>query len=634
MCGITGFWGVTERAALARLKAMTAAIAHRGPDGQNCWLDGGVGLGHARLAIIDLDGGDQPMWDAEQRRVIAFNGEIYNYRELRTELAAAGFRFRTRSDTEVIAAAITAWGVEGGLRRLRGMFAFGLYDTSTETLLLARDRVGIKPLYYAPVRGGLLFGSEQKALLASGMLERRADAVAIHDYLAQGYATTPHTCWSEIRLLEPGTWLEIGPAGVRHGRYWLWEAQEDTTLSFEDAAERTRTVLQDALRYHLISDVPVAAFLSGGLDSALNVALLAGGLQPGIQTFTMAFADPAYDESAVAREIAASLRTRHREIRMDGASDDFDLFVRIVSQYDEPFGDSSCLPTYLICREMRRHVKVAISGDGGDEVLGGYVRHVRARQLAALARLRPLDPVLTPALAATARWTGRGGQQAAKAWEYARLPRWEMLWSLPSYFSEGERRAFYRPSYAATALAGGATATRFADFVPAGQRDPVKQLIAAEFRLRLHADYLRKVDVASSAHGLEVRVPYLDNAMLELSTSLPTRYRIDARGNTKLLARRLSRDLLPASVVSRRKTGFSVPLDDWLGPGLRARLADMILDPGARINQFIRPDAVAATWRSFADPAAGEPRSRFQRYQRAFLLVALEIWLQRWSPSL
>jgi asparagine synthase (glutamine-hydrolysing) len=634
MCGIAGFWGITERAALTRLKAMTDAVAHRGPDGQACWVDGAVGLGHTRLAIIDLEGGDQPMWDHDQRRVIVFNGEIYNYRELRDELAAAGFQFRTLSDTEVIAAAIAAWGVESGLRRLRGMFAFGLYDTVTDTLLLARDRVGIKPLYYAPLRDGLLFGSEQKALLASGLLERRANSVAIHDYLAQGYATTPHTCWAEIRMLEPGAWLEIGPNGIRHGSYWRWEAREDTTQSFEDVAERTRAVLRDALRCHIISDVPVAAFLSGGLDSALNVALLADGLLPGIQTFTMSFADPAYDESAVARGIAASLRTRHREIRMSSSSDDFDLFVRIVSQYDEPFGDSSCLPTYLICREMRRHVKVAISGDGGDEVLGGYIRHLRARQLAALAWLRPLDSLLTPALAATARWAGRGGQQAAKAWQYARLPRSEMLWSLPSYFSEQERREFYQPAYAAIALEGGATATRFADLVPADQRDPVKQLIAAEFRLRLHADYLRKVDVASSAHGLEVRVPYLDNDMLELSMSLPTRFRIDARGHTKLLARRISRDLLPASVVSRRKTGFSVPLDDWLGPGLRSRLADMLLDPSARLHQFIRRDAVAAIWRSFAAPTGAERLSRFQRYQRAFLLVSLEIWLQRWSPTL
>lgn len=634
MCGIAGFWGAGGRDPARQLEAMTSAIAHRGPDGQATWLGDRVGLGHARLAIIDLATGDQPMWDAQRRTVIVFNGEIYNYRELREQLCAEGFRFNTRSDTEVIPAAIAAWGIERGLRRLRGMFAFALYDTEADTLLVARDRVGIKPLYYAEIGDALLFASEQKALLTSSSVTRRADAIAIHDYLAQGYPTTPRSCWAGIRMLEPASWLEIGPSGVRRGRYWRWEARPDSELSFDETAALTRDVLRDALRAHTVSDVPLAAFLSGGLDSSLSVALLADGIMPDIQTFTMGFADPSYDESTVARTIAARLGTRHREVSMAGTGEDFDLFVRIVSQYDEPFGDSSCLPTYLLCREMRKHVKVVLSGDGGDEVLGGYVRHVRARQLATLATLRPVSSVITPLMDAASRWTGRRGHQVAKAWAYAQMPRQEMLWALPSYFSEEERHAFYQPEFARLASAEGATAIRFSELALSDEDDPVKQLIAAEFRLRLHADYLRKVDIASSAHGLEVRVPFLDNELLELSMSLPTRYRVDSRGRTKLIARKLARELLPREVTRRRKTGFSVPLDHWVGPVLRCRLEELLLDPRARINELIRPDATAAIWRSFASPTASERLSRFQRYQRAFLLIALELWLQEWAPTL
>jgi len=635
VCGIAGFWDLnrhTERR--ARLERMTAAIAHRGPDGQACWLGDDVGLGHARLAIIDLTGGDQPMWDAAEQMVIVFNGEIYNHRELRAELESKGFTFRTRSDTEVIPAALEAWGIEGGLLRLRGMFAFALYDERRHTLLLARDRVGIKPLYYAQAENGLLFGSEQKALLAAGVLSGRVNPAAVHDYLAQGYPMTPATCWGEIDLLEPGTWLEIGPAGVRKGRYWAWRTCDETTLSLRAATEQTRQALHDALRCHLISDVPLAAFLSGGLDSSLMVAMVSQDLLPGLQTFTMGFDDREFDESGIAREVADRAKTDHHEVRMDSGEGDPDLFVRVVTQYDEPFGDSSCLPTYMVCREMRRHVKVALSGDGGDEVLGGYVRYVRARQLAALSQWRAGSGMVSPLVGLIGRHMGRRGHQVAKAWDFAQLPRRSMLLSLHTYFSEQERLAMYRPEFAELALAEGPTVERFARCVSPDESDPVKQLIGAEFRMRLHADYLRKVDVASSAHGLEVRVPYLDNALCDLAMTLPTHYMLTAGGRTKLIARRLAKDLLPHRVAHHAKKGFSIPLDRWMGPRLHAFLEDLVLDPHARMYAWLKREAVADVWRAFARPETGGNASRFQRYQRAFLLVSLELWLRRWEPAL
>jgi asparagine synthase (glutamine-hydrolysing) len=612
---------------------MTSAIAHRGPDGLGYWLGSDVALGHARLAIIDLNRGHQPMWDAAEQKVIVFNGEIYNYGELREQLEAKGFTFRTDSDTETIAAAIAAWGIDGGLQRLRGMFAFALYDTVARTMLLARDRVGIKPLYYARTRDGLLFASEQKALLASGLLSKRVNPVAVHDYLSQGHPTTPETCWAEIQMLEPGTWLQIGPSGERSGRFWTWRTGADTRLSFEQATDQLRETLHEALRYHLISDVPLAAFLSGGLDSSLIVALLSQGLMPGVHTFTMGFGDPAFDESASAREIATAFGTTHHELQLDTGADDQDLFSSIVNQYDEPFGDSSCVPTYLVCREMRKHVKVALSGDGGDEVLGGYVRYTRARQLATLSRLRPAASVVTPLIDLGTRRLGSRGHQVWKAWDYAQMPRVSMLHALPTYFSETERVGMYREQFADLALSSGPTVDRFTRFVPPDEPDPVKQLIAAEFQHRLHADYLRKVDVASSAHGLEVRVPYLDNALIDMAMELPTRYKISRTGTTKLLARRLASELLPREVAEAGKKGFSIPLDRWVGPRLRTFLHDLLLDPSARLHDWIEPHAVADVWNAF-NGNGNKVLSRFQRYQRAFLLISLELWLRRWNPVL
>ena len=636
MCGIAGFWGEIAQTpdALAQLERMTAALSHRGPDGQSCWLGIDVGLGHTRLAIIDVQGGAQPMWDAQEKTVIVFNGEIYNYVELKRELEARGYVFRTRSDTEVIPAVIATWGIELGLRQLRGMFAFALYDIRTHRLLLARDRVGIKPLYWALISGGLLFASEQKALLTSSLVSHRVNPVAVHDYLAQGYPITPATCWADIQMLEPGTWLEIGPNGMQTGRYWQWHPRENGSLSLDEATEKTQRTLLDALRCHLLSDVPVGAFLSGGLDSSLIVALLGRNLAPGIQTFSMGFGDPAYDESPYARQVATYCGTKHYEARMENNEADPDLFCRILGQFDEPFGDSSCIPVYLICGEMRKRVKVVLSGDGGDEVLGGYVRYVYAQRLARLARFRSVGPALNPVFQCAGQWLGRRGFQAAKAWRFAQMPREEMLCALNAYFSEEDRLSIYRPDFARVALSQGPTSARFARFIPDGLSDPVQQLIAAEMQLRLHADYLRKVDIASSAHGLEVRVPYLDNDMLNLAGDLPVRFKIAANGETKMLSRRLARQLLPPDIAAKPKQGFGLPLDHWIGARMREFLRELLLGPQARIASWFRPEVVEEIWRAFVDVHTAGGLSRYQRYQRIFLLASLELWLRRWEPEL
>jgi asparagine synthase (glutamine-hydrolysing) len=635
MCGIAGFFGEIARApgVDSLLESMTAALAHRGPDGESRWLGPDAGLGHTRLAIIDLASGNQPMWSACEQHVIVFNGEIYNYPELREQLLSLGYQFRTRSDTEVIWAAIDAWGIERGLLSLRGMFAFALYNTRERTLLLARDRVGIKPMFLARMAQGIAFASEPKALLRLPSAPRRLNPAAIHDFLGTGYATAPATCWSDIEVLEPGSWLKLTPGGEQRGRYWKWSPQEHREMTLRAATERVEATLRDAVRSHLISDVPVGTFLSGGLDSSLITALLAGTGER-TRTFSVGFSDSAFDEAPYARQVAKKFGADHTEIQLSSGEGDPDLFRAVVEQYDEPFGDSSCIPTYLICREVRKQLKVVLSGDGGDEVLGGYTRYVNARRIASLARLNGFLPKLKPFTKFAQTSLGRFGRQAAKAWSFAQMPAVERLSALQSYFSEEQRRWMYQPDFASLAAGKGTTADRLRPFVPEHLDDPIQQMITTEMRLRLHADYLRKVDVASSAHGLEVRVPFLDANMLDLAAELPVNFKIAADGETKILSRRLAQKYLPAGCGTRAKQGFSIPLDRWCSAKMRDFFQDILLDSRARSRSILRPEAIGQVWSAFA---SGEPTaqlSRYQRYQQLFLLASLELWLRRWSPAI
>ena len=635
MCGIAGFWGDPARGeeAESRLLAMTSALAHRGPDGQGHWLGQGVGLGHTRLAIIDLAGGAQPMWSVCGRHVVVFNGEIFNYPELRDQLLQLGYRFQTRSDTEVIWAAIDAWGIERGILSLRGMFAFALYDANEQTLLLARDRVGIKPLYLARLPGGVAFASEPKALLTLPAVRRRLNPAGVHDYLGTGYATVPATCWADIEALEPGHWLKLGLKAEHGGRYWRWTPNARNGMTLEDASARADTILQDAVRCHLIADVPVGTFLSGGLDSSLLTALLSGrGDRP--RTFSVGFGDRDYDETSHARQVASQFDTDHRELQLSSGEGDPDLFRTIVEQFDEPFGDSSCIPLYFICREVRKELKVVLSGDGGDEVLGGYPRYVHARHLASLARLNFLMPRMQPLARFARNHLGRRGYQVAKAWCFAQMPLADRLSALQSYFLEEDRQTMYRPHFAAMVAREGPTAQRLSRLIPTGIQDPAQQMIAAEIGLRLHADYLRKVDIASSVHGLEVRVPYLDSRMLDLAAELPVNFKITPRGQTKVLSRRLALKYLPAGFNRREKQGFRIPLDRWAGPKMREFFRALLLDPGARCPSLIEPHYVRQVWEAFENPGCARGLSRYQRYQRIFLLISLELWLRRWSASL
>jgi asparagine synthase (glutamine-hydrolysing) len=634
MCGIAGYWGeLPPDAAKAVLENMNTILAHRGPDGEGLWVGPGVGLAHRRLAIIDLAGGAQPMASVDGRYVIVFNGEIYNHNELRRQLTLAGYTFRTRSDTEVIPATLDYWGISDGLRKLRGMFAFALFDQNERTLLLARDPVGIKPLYIGTGNGLLLFASEPKALLHTPFLERRLDTTALLDFFTLGQAVAPHTCFSAIRELRPGTWLRLNAHGENSGCYWEWCDPAPRDWNGADPMEALEACLTSSVRAHLESDVPVAAFLSGGIDSSVLVWLLSRRLGVPIATFNMGFDDSGYDESLHARAAAEQCGSTHRELRVQGGEGNPDLVKRVLEQYDQPFGDSSNIPTWLICREMSRHYKVAISGDGGDEMFGGYPRYQTARDIATLSKI-PAGPALLNAisglLATTIPDTSR---QWRKASEFARLSRREMLCALCTYFHAEDLSALVRPEFAQAAAADGPTWRRVTAGIPANGSDPAAQLIDMEIRWRLHADYLRKVDIASSAHGLEVRTPYLDPEVFQFAARLPIRLKV-RRKSLKYLLRKLALHRLPASIVNRPKQGFDIPFDRWSGPRMNEFLSDLLQSPSSRSRVLLRPDGVEALFGAFHSSGKRQDLSRYQVYQRMFMLASLELWLRKWSPSL
>lgn len=635
MCGIVGFWGqfAPEAEQEHILWKMTNSLAHRGPDGTQIWHRGHIGLGHRRLSIVDLETGTQPMWDADNRCVIVCNGEIYNSPQLRQQLINRGHRFLTKSDTEVIPATLQEWGIEEGLRRLRGMFAFALYNTETHNLLLARDRVGIKPLYWARRGSSYFWASEPKALLLSGLASRQIDPVAIHDFLAFGYGITPRTCWRDIQLLPPGSWMEICPQGQRSGVYWEWTPATQPDLTESQAYQGYKDTLKDALRAHLLSDVPLGAFLSGGIDSSLIVSILAKELYPGLQTYNVGFDEASYDEAPFARQVADKYQTTHHEIVLQSESASPELFSRIVSQFDEPFADSSCIPTYIVSQEMAKHVKVVLSGDGGDEVMGGYVRYRSFCKISHLARVNWASPIVEPLLTAAQILPINAIWRMANAWSLARGTHIDRIAQLHSTFSEEERRAGYKPEFYGRAYAQGPTSARLAHFVPESIGDPVDQLLTAEMRLRLHADYLRKVDISSSAHGLEVRVPFLDNEVLEFSQIIPTNLKIRPR-SLKYLSRKLAREYLPGSLADRPKQGFGIPFDDWTKGATLEYLSDLFLSPTSHWRELFVDDFVTEPWQLFI----GEQRSRHLKgpsiSQRVFAFAALEVWLRKWSPEL
>lgn len=575
MCGIAGRVNFVSGAPVSRavLERMCALLAHRGPDGWDVHTDGSVGLGHRRLAIIDLSAaGVQPMRSPDGEVWITFNGEIYNFVALRAELEARGYIFRSHTDTEVILAAYEEYGVEC-LARLRGMFAFAIWDARKRRLFAARDRLGKKPLQYWIDRDGIAFASEPKAFLADPAFTPEADPAAIAEYLAFQYVPAPHSAFRGVHKLAPAHYLVVEDGRIRVERYWRLNYARKHQGNEAEIVRELRHRLAEAVRLRLISDVPLGAFLSGGIDSGTVVALMAEHGSGAVKTFSIGFEQKEYDELPAARLVAQRYGTDHHEfvVRPDALK----LLPALVWHYNEPFADSSAIPTFVLSELTRQHVTVALNGDGGDEAFAGYERY-RANTMSRYLDLIPRR--LRESLAYAAGHVPIGSDprgifaRGRRFLESAALGREARYVSWMSHFNAMQRRDVCTPEFLETA-ATDPDQHLLSAYARSDAPDFVDATLDVDVHTYLPDDLLVKVDIASMAHGLEARSPFLDHELMEFAASLPSNLKLN-RGTKKYILKQMAQTLLPAEIIERPKMGFGVPIDAWF----RAELKDVIVD--------------------------------------------------------
>jgi asparagine synthase (glutamine-hydrolysing) len=625
MCGVCGivFADPAKPVPESTVRAMCAAITHRGPDDEGVFIDGSVGLGVRRLSIIDVEGGHQPISSEDGRITVVFNGEIYNYRELSEDLRARGHVFTTRSDTEVIVHGYEEYG-EDVLSRLRGMFGFALWDGRRGEFFAAIDRFGIKPLYWASTEEGLVFGSELSCLLVSGLVSRTLDEQALAEYFALGYVPAPLSILESVAKLTPGTKLRWrrGSAPVVE-RYWRPPyAQASDEREPAEIRHALLGALRDAVRSHLVSDVPVGSFLSGGIDSSIVVALMAEASSEPVQTFSIGFPDAEHDELDKARLVAARYGTDHHELVVEPSS--VEVLPDLVSHFAEPFADASALPTYHVSSLAARSVKVALSGDGGDELFVGYttfqgvemaraLERIPARLRRALAGATRKAPRLPwPALADRVdRVATRAGASLADPVDAYRskLALVDPDDFAPALGSELKSLMRTRDPYRSVDASLAANTNG---------GDPLERFLRTNLDVPLPSDMLVKVDRMSMARSLEVRVPLLDHVLAEFVLALPVRTRFP-RWRLKGLLRDSVRDLLPEPVLSQRKHGFTVPVSRWFRDDLTGFAQDVLLDPSTARRGYLDVAGVRAV---LGDHASGRQNAGALIWS----LLIFELW--------
>jgi asparagine synthase (glutamine-hydrolysing) len=631
MCGLTGFLlgepidpGLAEH----RLATMAASLRHRGPDDEGTWSDGRAGLGFARLAIIDLSpAGHQPMGTADGQVWLAFNGEIYNFPELKVELEARGLVFRSRSDSEVILAGYLAWGEEV-LRRLRGMFAIAIWDRRARRLLLARDRIGKKPLCYALMREGLFFGSEIKAILAWPGMPREPDLGALHKFLTYQYIPAPDTAFRAVRKLPAGHSMSVhiddegrlSPPRIE--RYWRLPAPRPRyrALDIDAAAEELVHHLREAVRIRLLSDVPLGAFLSGGVDSSAVVAMMAQQLSGRVKTFSIGFENEDYDETRYARMVAKRYDTEHHEfvVRPDAVA----ILPKLVYHYNEPFADPSAVPTFYLAELARRHVTVALNGDGGDEGFMGYGRYAAMH---AVSKIDHVPKWLRHLSASAATRLPLPGRMASRAERIAALLR-----------ADDQARQ-HRYSFTITAFADAHKVNGYGeamrDHLNGSALDLLEPLLNeadslvsganwADIHVYLPDDLMAKVDIATMAHSLESRSPLLDHVFLEWALTLPENATIP-NGTTKAIFKKAMEPYLPHEVLYRPKMGFGCPVDHWLRAELKEMAYDLLLSSRATSRGIMERRAVETLLDEHCSGAHAH-------HTRLWPLLILELWFRMW----
>jgi asparagine synthase (glutamine-hydrolysing) len=639
MCGICGAaWSVPDRAVDdPALRAMTDRLAHRGPDDQGFYRDDHAALGFRRLAIVDLAGGHQPLTNEDGTVWVVFNGEIYNFPALRHRLEARGHALRSAGDTEVL---VHLYEDEGPafFRLLRGMFALAIWDAPRRRLVLGRDRLGQKPLLYRLDRDRVLFASELKALLTRPASEvpRRVDRHALDRYLTFGYVPHPATILQGVYKLPPAHWAVWHEGRLTLERYWEpdWDAEIDRPP--EEDAERLRALLAEAVREQMMSDVPLGAFLSGGIDSTIIVGLMQQASSRPVKTFSIGFDDPAFDESRYAELAAAHLGTEHHAFLVEPKA--WETIPALAEQFDEPFADSSALPTWHVAEQTRRHVTVALTGDAGDELFGGYDRY-RALLLTGYADRLPraarawLGGPLARSLPASARAKTRLRRVRRLLEGIADRPesrylRWMTL------FDEPSRAALYSDDFLGE-LAAGMNGDDESDparvlgraLGVAPRRDPITRAMIADLLTYLPGDLLHKVDMASMAHSLECRGPFLDHRVVELALAMPLRRKLRLRGGrSKVVLKQAFADLLPPPIRTRAKMGFGVPIDRWFRGELKDELRGVLLDPVTLGRGLFRPESV----RTLIDEHTNGLRDHAYKL---WGLLMLELWFRRHGAS-
>ncbi len=587
MCGIAGYVLAKGRADQETVARMCDQIRYRGPDDSGYHVDGRCALGMRRLSIIDLAGGHQPIPNEDRSLWVVYNGEVYNYQELHRDLAGRGHRFTTVSDTETLLHLHEEDGV-GGLHKLRGMFAYALWDARRQELLLVRDRFGKKPLYYAHLPNGLFFASEIKSLRAAGIpLPTNPEALKL--YFLLGYIPEPYSAYQTVRKLEPGSWLLYRADGsVSRGRYWNMpepESREPAGFSPEDACQRVRETFDEAVRLRLIADVPLGAFLSGGIDSSLVVASMARQSRDPVKTFSIGFEESEYNELKYAAMVARRYGTDHHELMV--RPDSVSLVEKLIHHFDEPFADSSAIPTYLVSEFAAQHVKVALSGDGGDELFAGYTR---SQTIEGLLFMDRVPAFLRAGLAALARWL------PFSAYGKNYLHMLSRSGPMDRYFESNFsnyylRKQLLQPEWMLPADYGFLMRMLPDAFLPT-TADPLSQALYFETAVNLPGDMLVKVDRMSMAASLEVRCPLLDRDLADVAASIPNSWKIREGRGKYLLVKALG-DTLPPELLTREKMGFGVPLDHWFRGPLREMLHDHLtgsrfLERGIVSPPFVR----------------------------------------------
>jgi asparagine synthase (glutamine-hydrolysing) len=621
LCGITGF---THRDGVfdpARIQIATESLSHRGPDQQGTHESEQISLGAVRLKIIDLCAGDQPMFSGDGNTVLLFNGEIYNYRELRAELESHGHRFKTNSDTEVVLQSFLRWD-KGCFPRFHGMFALAIWSESDRRLVLARDRLGIKPLYFHLRNGELYFGSELKTIFAHPEVDRRLDFSALPYYLALNYVPCPRTLVEGIEKLPAGHWLEWQDGQVESEAYWRLRFEPQKRRSIESAQEELDILLKESVREHLISDVPLGVWLSGGVDSSTILHYTREACASRVKTFSISFEGRSFDETPYIRDLAERYDTEHHELELSPAKLDLPTAIEELAYYsDEPFADAGAVPVWFLAALSRRHVTVALSGEGADELFGGYVTYQADRYAAAAQRV---PRVMRRGLLSLLRYWPVSDEKISFEYKMKRflegtlLPPDEAHTYWNGTFSASQQSEFLRAS-------NGSTVHDLfdADLPYADERGSLQRYLAFDHRYYLADDILQKVDRMSMAHSLEMRPPFLDHRLVEFAASLPEEMKISG-SHQKVVLKGLMRNKLPAAILRHAKTGLDIPTHDWLRGALRPLLLETLNAQAIEDTKLFRRDRI-----DFFIQEHMQRRANLGYHLWGLLILFL--WIKQWN---